>query len=191
MSQTTLGTDHTSLPKLDLGTAHQNCDKQSSNRRVVSETSTVQPQHSVGDGSSVQLQHNQHEAEINHLRVESAAKQKAIGGLEAEVQLLRGENSKLMDKVAELITANDALRACNAALENNCKGLMEELSSKEAQWSEREESLKLEIQKQWGERYHEWITKADKKMEELQKVNSMFQSLLKSQQHIAQSNSKQ
>ncbi|KAL5499610.1 hypothetical protein EMCRGX_G011061 [Ephydatia muelleri] len=111
--------------------------KQSSNRRVVSETSTVQPQHSVGDGSSVQLQHNQHEAEINHLRVESAAKQKAIGGLEAEVQLLRGENSKLMDKVAELITANDALRACNAALENNCKGLMEELSIKEAQWSER------------------------------------------------------
>lgn len=51
-----------------------------------------------------------------------------------------------MDKVAELITANDALRACNAALENNCKGLMEELSIKEAQWSEREESLKLEVE---------------------------------------------
>ena len=42
----------------------------------MSETSTVQPQHSVGDGSFVQLQQNQHEAEINHLRVESAAKQK-------------------------------------------------------------------------------------------------------------------
>ena len=40
------------------------------------------------------------------------------------MQLLRGENSKLMDKVVELITANDALRVCNAALESNCKGLM-------------------------------------------------------------------
>ena len=62
------------------------------------------------------------------------------------MQLLRGENSKLMDKVVELITANDALRACNAALESNCKGLMEELSIKETQWSEREESLKHEVE---------------------------------------------
>ena len=68
-----------------------------------------------------------------------------IDGLEAEVQLLRNENSKLVDKVAELITANDALRACNVVLESNCKSLMDELSVKEAQWTQREESLKIEV----------------------------------------------
>lgn len=109
----------------------------------------------------------------------------AIDELEAEMVVLRDENAKLLDKITELISANDALRACNFALEGNCKSLLEDLSIKEAQWSQKEESLKHEIQKQWGEKYHEWITKADKKMEELQTVNSMFQSLLRSHQQTA------
>ena len=70
----------------------------------------------------------------------------AVEGLAAEVQLLRYENSKLVDKVAELIAANDALRACNVVLENSCKGLMDDLSTKETQWTQREESLKHEVQ---------------------------------------------
>jgi hypothetical protein len=32
----------------------------------------------------------------------------------------------------------------------------------------------LQIRKQWGERYHEWMTKAEKKMEELQEVNTLL-----------------
>ena len=31
-----------------------------------------------------------------------------------------------------------------------------------------------QIRKQWGQRYHEWITKAEQKMEELQKINAML-----------------
>ena len=32
----------------------------------------------------------------------------------------------------------------------------------------------LQIRKKWGERYHEWITKAERKMEELQQINIML-----------------
>ena len=32
----------------------------------------------------------------------------------------------------------------------------------------------FKIRRQWGERYHEWITKAEQKMEELQKVNQLL-----------------
>jgi hypothetical protein len=32
----------------------------------------------------------------------------------------------------------------------------------------------LQIRKKWGERYQEWITKAEKKMEELQQVNALL-----------------
>ena len=31
-----------------------------------------------------------------------------------------------------------------------------------------------QIRKQWGQRYHEWLVKAEKKMEELQQVNTLL-----------------
>ena len=81
VSQTSFGTDHTSLPKLDLGTARQSCDKQSSKKKVVSETTMTQPQ-SVGDMGLPQQEFEaalqlkwQHEAEMKQLKEESAAKQ--------------------------------------------------------------------------------------------------------------------
>lgn len=82
-SQIHVEADHTSLPKLDLGTAHQSCDKQTSKKRTVSETFTLQPQSVEGvellqteDEITLHLQEKQHKAEISQLKEESAMRKK-------------------------------------------------------------------------------------------------------------------
>lgn len=97
-------------------------------------------------------------------------------------QQLRVENSELDLKMEELIAANALLRECNEMMQGKCEGLVEDLSVKEALWSEREETFKAEIRQQWGDRYSAWIAKAERKMEELQQINTLLQGMVKTQQ---------
>ena len=60
-------------------------------------------------------------------------------------QQLRVENSELDLKMEELIAANALLRECNEMMQGKCEGLVEDLSVKEALWSEREETFKAEV----------------------------------------------
>ncbi|XP_011404772.1 PREDICTED: golgin subfamily A member 6C-like [Amphimedon queenslandica] len=96
-----------------------------------------------------------------------------------EMEKLRIDNKELAKQLSDIIDVNVQLRESNQLLQEKCEVLLEELSVKEAKWTEREEKLQAEIRRQWGERYHEWITKAEKKMEELQKVNQLLQTLLR------------
>ena len=62
-----------------------------------------------------------------------------------EVKRLRRENSELTEKLEELLTANQQLRDSNLVLQGKCETLFDDLSVKEAQWSQREEELKAEV----------------------------------------------
>lgn len=99
-----------------------------------------------------------------------------------ELQCLRAENAELSHHLEEVLTSNEALRKGSTLLQEKSEALLEELSIKEAEWSQKEDRLKEEIRRQWGERYHEWITKAEKKMDELHQVNNLLQAMLKTKE---------
>ena len=47
--------------------------------------------------------------------------------------------------VQELISMNESLRESNLLLQGKCEALLEDLSIKEARWTEREERLNAEV----------------------------------------------
>ena len=65
--------------------------------------------------------------------------------LSSELEKLRMENTELVGQLQDLVTANEGLRESNQLLQGKCEMLMEDLSVKEARWSDREEKLKAEV----------------------------------------------
>ncbi|XP_064394411.1 uncharacterized protein LOC135341683 [Halichondria panicea] len=144
----------------------------------------------------------QHETEMNTLREKSQSQLSALresvnkikedqikteceqcSEVLCECERVRGESDELREKLGQLVSMNQRLRDSNLLLQGKCETLLEDLSIKEAKWTEREEALKNEIRKQWGQRYHEWLVKAEKKMEELQQVNTLLQGMLRTKAH--------
>nr|XP_039248908.1 puff II/9-1 protein-like [Styela clava] len=66
----------------------------------------------------------------------------------------------------------------NAFLREKIETLYLELSVKEAQWTEREEKYKVEIKKEWGEKYGVWMAATEKRLKELHEANEMLKSCL-------------
>ena len=58
---------------------------------------------------------------------------------------LKEENSHLVEKLEDIVQTNKDLREANLLLQERCESLLEDLSIKEAQWSEREEQLTSEV----------------------------------------------
>ena len=68
-----------------------------------------------------------------------------LQSLQSEVKLLRAENSDLSSHLQEVLSSNEALRKGSALLQDKSEALLEELSLKEAEWSQREDRLKAEV----------------------------------------------
>ena len=60
------------------------------------------------------------------------------------------ENAELAAQLQDLVTANEELRENNLLLQGRCETLLEDLSVKEARWSDREEKLKTEVGREEG-----------------------------------------
>ncbi len=58
---------------------------------------------------------------------------------------MRGESDELKEKLGQLVSMNQRLRDSNLLLQGKCETLLEDLSIKEAKWTEREEELKNEV----------------------------------------------
>jgi len=52
---------------------------------------------------------------------------------------------ELQDQLDGVLVANAQLASCNQLLRNKCDQLLEQLSVKEAKWSQREEELQLQV----------------------------------------------
>ncbi|XP_071095300.1 uncharacterized protein [Haliotis cracherodii] len=94
-----------------------------------------------------------HEAELARLRVE-------LSDAEGENAALRVESQQLKERVDTLAT---------------------DLSIKEAGWCEKEEKLKMELQRSWGEKYRQWMESTESKIAELQQTNALLRGYLKKQ----------
>ena len=62
-----------------------------------------------------------------------------------ELERVREQNAALEKQMQQLISINSQLRESNLLLEGKCETLLEDLSVKEAQWSEREDRLTAEV----------------------------------------------
>ncbi|XP_061164636.1 desmoplakin-B-like isoform X1 [Saccostrea echinata] len=87
----------------------------------------------------------------------------------------------LQHQLLELQADNTALLMENSDLKDRVNSLVTELSIKEASWCEAEEKLKIELNKQWGEKYKEWMEKTENKIRELQEANTMLRTYFNSQ----------
>lgn len=65
----------------------------------------------------------------------------------SELERLRRDNAELAAKLEEMIVANEDLRESNLLMQGKCETLLEDLSVKEAHWSERKEKLQIEVRK--------------------------------------------
>ena len=63
--------------------------------------------------------------------------------LSKELERLKKNNIELARQLQGVVDANDELRESNVLLQDKCATLMENLSVKEARWSDREEKLNL------------------------------------------------
>ena len=61
------------------------------------------------------------------------------------MEQLKRENADLTEKLEQLLAVNQQLRDSNLLLEGKCETLLEDLSVKEARWTQREEELKDEV----------------------------------------------
>ena len=61
------------------------------------------------------------------------------------MEQLKRENADLTEKLEQLLSVNQQLRDSNLLLEGKCETLLEDLSVKEARWTQREEELKDEV----------------------------------------------
>ena len=62
-----------------------------------------------------------------------------------EIERLKSENEELATQLTELVNTNVELRESNLIIQGKCETLLEDLSVKEAQWSQREERLHAEV----------------------------------------------
>lgn len=62
-----------------------------------------------------------------------------------EIERLKSENEELASHLTEVVNSNVQLRESNLVLQGKCETLLEDLSVKEARWSEREERLHAEV----------------------------------------------
>jgi hypothetical protein len=65
--------------------------------------------------------------------------------LHSELSKLRAENADLSHRLDEVLALNEALRSGSILLQEKSEALLEELSIKEAEWSQREDRLKAEV----------------------------------------------
>ena len=63
----------------------------------------------------------------------------------SQCKIVRKESDQLRETLGQLVTMNQRLRDSNLLLQAKCEGLLEDLSIKEARWTEREEALKNEV----------------------------------------------
>ena len=61
------------------------------------------------------------------------------------MEKLRTDNKELAKQLSDIIDVNVQLRESNQLLQEKCEVLLEELSVKEAKWTEREEKLQAEV----------------------------------------------
>ncbi|KAL5020101.1 hypothetical protein ScPMuIL_002993 [Solemya velum] len=87
--------------------------------------------------------------------------------------------ASLRSRVKELEDDNAAILLESSDLKDRVGSLMHELGLKEASWCEREEQLKIQIQRSWGEKYREWMEKTEAKLAELQQTNMLLRGYLK------------
>lgn len=62
-----------------------------------------------------------------------------------ELERVREQNVALDKQTQQLLSINSQLRESNLLLEGKCETLLEDLSVKEAQWSEKEDRLTAEV----------------------------------------------
>ena len=104
-----------------------------------------------------------------------------IQRLESAVSDCKGREGSYDDLTLECrelrkLVKRQELRVDNLMAENShLRGTMDK---READWKLREEELSLELRNAWGERYHAWITKAERKMQELQEMNKILQDMM-------------
>ena len=65
--------------------------------------------------------------------------------LSLELARVREQNTALEKQMQQLLSINSQLRESNLLLEGKCETLLEDLSVKEAQWSEKEDRLTTEV----------------------------------------------
>ncbi|XP_048772391.2 uncharacterized protein LOC125678194 isoform X2 [Ostrea edulis] len=87
----------------------------------------------------------------------------------------------LQQQLLELQADNAALLMENSDLKDKVNSLVTELSIKEATWCETEEKLKIELNKEWGEKYKAWMERTESKIHELQEANTMLRTYFNSQ----------
>ena len=63
----------------------------------------------------------------------------------SELERLKAENTDLTEKLEDILSANQQLRDSNLLMQGKCETLLEDLSIKEARWTQREEQLKEEV----------------------------------------------
>ena len=103
-----------------------------------------------------------------------------IQQLESRCLIIREEGNsqeELVEEYKGMIKqlTDKELRIENLLAENS--HLRKKINKREEEWRVREEELSLELRNAWGERYHEWITKAERKMQELQDMNQILQDM--------------
>ena len=107
----------------------------------------------------------------------------------SECKREEGSYEELILECRELrkLVRDQELRVENLLAENcHLRGTM---GKREEEWKVREEELSLELRNAWGQRYHEWITKAERKMQELQEMNQILQDMM--DKRVAQITDKQ
>ena len=61
------------------------------------------------------------------------------------MERLKADNVDLTGKLEDILSANQQLRDSNLLMQGKCETLLEDLSIKEARWTQREEQLKEEV----------------------------------------------
>ena len=62
-----------------------------------------------------------------------------------DLERLRTENRQLSEKLEDVLTVNHKLRGSNLLLQGKCETLLDDLSVKEARWTQREDAFKAEV----------------------------------------------
>ncbi|KAK3740550.1 hypothetical protein QZH41_014946, partial [Actinostola sp. cb2023] len=84
------------------------------------------------------------------------------------------ELTELRKKYKELEGKHESLEACNTEQRLRIEDLYELLSRKEAEWCDKEEKLKMELNLSWREKYQQWMVQTEQKIEELRAANDFL-----------------
>ena len=143
----------------------------------------VQQLHSDNTELRVELEQTRVEKSelVSDFTMKEAKWLEEIQQLESSCVMIREEgdsHEELVEECRKLIKqlTDKQLRIENLLAENS--HLRQTMEKREEEWRVREEELSLELRNAWGERYHEWITKAERKMQELQDMNQILQDIV-------------